>query len=396
MPLPSSGEIKLSQIRDEFGLAAGQIAMSSLYGKGNAAASGQIQMAANFHGTAGSLIAGSITRGSVEDKSGKWVVGRHESTPNSNSNIGSISYSTSETFGTRFYYDASSTTNLVIVQPNNATAFTKLDKINIGGRTYTRRRSLVGASSFSSVGEMLFTSNYQSNYVANPQNIGAARSSSPFTSSSAMSFTGEEDRTFFCDTSFTSGYRGTATDQNAKLNTSQRRDFRGFQTSTNNARADNFTFGTQSSITLTNPDFTAATLPMHGFYVRRRRAYSNSTFSGAATTTYSLYIQFPTGTFTMPHPSNAGNVSYSAYPIQWMRACGLKRFEVTVGGTTQYYNFGTQRSSLLGGTYANAGIEASNTNDIWEYKNSSNNTLNVGASLWNFIGSGNTVNIKLY
>lgn len=396
MPLASSGQIKLSEIRNEFGLGSGQIAMSSLYGKGNAAASGQIQMAANFYGTAGSLVAGSITRGSVEDKTSVWFVGRHESTPNSNSNIGSISYSTSETFGTRFYYEVGALVRIIYVQPNNATAFTKLDKINIGGRTYTRRRSIVTTSSFSSIGQMLFTNNYQSNYISNVVNIGQARSSSPFTSSSAMSFTGEEDRTFFCDTSFTSGYRGTATSQDTKLNTSQRRDFRGFQTSTNNARADNFTFGTQSSITLTNPDFTAATLPMHGFYVRRRRVYSNSTFSGAATTTYQLYIQFPTGLFTTPHPSNAGNVSYSAYPIQWMRACGLKRFEVTVGGTTQYYNFGTQRSSLLGGTYANAGIEASNTNDIWEYKNSSNNTLNVGSSLWNFIGSGNTVNIKLY
>ena len=396
MPLTSSGQIKLSEIRNEFGLGSGQIAMSSLYGKGNAAASGQIQMAANFYGTAGSLVAGSITRGAVEDKSGRWIVGRHDSTPNSSANIGSISYSTSETFGTRFFYDVAAGSNLIYVKPNNATAFTKLDKINIGGRTYTRRRTTNTTSAFSSTGEMLFANNYQSNYIQSVQNIGQAQSSSPFTSSSAMSFTGEEDRSFFCDTSFTSGYQGTATTQDTKLNTSQRRDFRGFQTSTNNARADNFTFGTQSSITLTNPDFTSATLPMHGFYVRRRRVYSNSTFSGTPTTTYQLYIQFPTGNFTTPHPLNSGNVSYSATPIQWMRACGLKRFEVTVGGTTQYYNFGTQRSSLLGGTYSNAGIENSSTDDIWEYKDSSNTTLNVGSSLWNFIGSGNTVYIKLY
>ena len=52
MALASSGEIKLSQIRDEFSLGSGQIAMSSLYGKGNAPAStGQILMAANFYGT---------------------------------------------------------------------------------------------------------------------------------------------------------------------------------------------------------------------------------------------------------------------------------------------------------------------------------------------------------
>ena len=56
MPLASSGDIKLSEIRDEFGLGSGQIAMSSLYGKGNAAASGQIQMAANFHGVSAEVV----------------------------------------------------------------------------------------------------------------------------------------------------------------------------------------------------------------------------------------------------------------------------------------------------------------------------------------------------
>ena len=39
MPLPSSGnQISLSQIRNEFSLGSGQIAMSQLYGKGNAPA----------------------------------------------------------------------------------------------------------------------------------------------------------------------------------------------------------------------------------------------------------------------------------------------------------------------------------------------------------------------
>jgi hypothetical protein len=46
MPLPSSGnQIALSQIRNEFGLGSGQIAMSQLYGKGNApASSGAIEL----------------------------------------------------------------------------------------------------------------------------------------------------------------------------------------------------------------------------------------------------------------------------------------------------------------------------------------------------------------
>ena len=54
MPLPSSGnQIALSQIRNEFGLGSGQIAMSQLYGKGNApASSGAIFCGGHFHCTA--------------------------------------------------------------------------------------------------------------------------------------------------------------------------------------------------------------------------------------------------------------------------------------------------------------------------------------------------------
>ena len=52
MPLPSSGnQIALSQIRNEFSLGSGQIAMSQLYGRGNApASSGAVQMGGHFHG----------------------------------------------------------------------------------------------------------------------------------------------------------------------------------------------------------------------------------------------------------------------------------------------------------------------------------------------------------
>lgn len=51
MPLPSSGEIKLSQIRNEFSLGSGQIAMSQLRGKGNAPATGLVRIGGHFHGT---------------------------------------------------------------------------------------------------------------------------------------------------------------------------------------------------------------------------------------------------------------------------------------------------------------------------------------------------------
>tara|TARA_B100002019_G_scaffold37617_1_gene31457 strand:- start:5097 stop:5651 length:555 start_codon:yes stop_codon:yes gene_type:complete len=50
MPLPSSGSISLSQIRNEFSLGSGQIAMSQLRTKGNAPASGAVLMGGHFHG----------------------------------------------------------------------------------------------------------------------------------------------------------------------------------------------------------------------------------------------------------------------------------------------------------------------------------------------------------
>jgi hypothetical protein len=62
MPLPSSGnQIALSQIRNEFSLGSGQIAMSQLYGKGNAPSSGEIQIGADFHGVSAETILHSST-----------------------------------------------------------------------------------------------------------------------------------------------------------------------------------------------------------------------------------------------------------------------------------------------------------------------------------------------
>ena len=50
MPLPSSGAISLSQIRNEFSLGSGSIAMSQLRSRGNAPASGAVIMGSHFHG----------------------------------------------------------------------------------------------------------------------------------------------------------------------------------------------------------------------------------------------------------------------------------------------------------------------------------------------------------
>lgn len=398
MPLTSSGQIKLSEIRNEFGLGSGQIAMSSLYGKGNAAASGQIRMAANFYGTAGSLVAGSITRGAEESKSNVFSIGRAASAPYSGNNIGSISYSTTETFGNTFVATlGGGLGNALTITPNNATAFTKIDKINIGGRTYTRRRSTSNTPD-STVGEMHFAQNYQSNYIKNPTSLSQARAGSPFTSST-MSFTAEEDRSFFCDTNFTSGQSSVVSSTDSKTNTSQRRQSRGFHISTNsNLRADSKTFGTQSSITITNPDYSAATTGIAGFFVKKVQTYNGTTFSGTPNTNYYLYCVLTVSQSTAiiaPHPNNDPDTTINASVNPWAGYNGLKRFEVTVGSTTQYYPFGAGRASLLGGTVSNMGF-GGNGDSIYAMKDINNSVSNVGTSVWNHIGNGNTVNIKLY
>jgi hypothetical protein len=50
MALQSSGQISLSNIQSEFG-GSNPISLSEYYGKGNAPASGEIQLAADFYGT---------------------------------------------------------------------------------------------------------------------------------------------------------------------------------------------------------------------------------------------------------------------------------------------------------------------------------------------------------
>jgi hypothetical protein len=72
MALPSSpNQISLGDIRTEFSLAAGQIAMSDLYSKGNAPASGEIQIGADFHGVSAETIVGQATVTPVGTKSFK-------------------------------------------------------------------------------------------------------------------------------------------------------------------------------------------------------------------------------------------------------------------------------------------------------------------------------------
>lgn len=67
MPLPSSGQLSLSQIRNEFSLGSGQIAMSQLRGRGNAPATGLVRMGGHFHGVSAVtyIHQSTVTTGSV-------------------------------------------------------------------------------------------------------------------------------------------------------------------------------------------------------------------------------------------------------------------------------------------------------------------------------------------
>jgi hypothetical protein len=143
VPLVSSGQIKLSDIRNEYALGSGQIAMSQLYGKGNAAASGQIQMAANFYGTSNItyLVNGTITSGRMTAKTSVIHTGYSTKVHNTGGTIGSKSLTTN-----------SGLTHVVDVDNNDGTfasnrAFITLNAAGsadlwyakIGNTTYNRR-----------------------------------------------------------------------------------------------------------------------------------------------------------------------------------------------------------------------------------------------------------------
>ncbi len=73
MPLQSSGQITLAEVRNEFFGNTGttQFAMSGLYGKGNApASSGEIKLAADFYGTSAGFASGNIGVGTRTLKAG--------------------------------------------------------------------------------------------------------------------------------------------------------------------------------------------------------------------------------------------------------------------------------------------------------------------------------------
>lgn len=152
MPLPSSGnQIALSQIRNEFSLGSGQIAMSQLYGKGNApASSGAIQCGAHFHGVSAVtyLAQFTMTIGSRNLKAGQdeygFMTTAYGATGFGTVNYGSVS-PTGQTVNGRqvsaihiFVDTAVGNTTQLRVSFGGASTFTNWTAIIIGNTTIAR------------------------------------------------------------------------------------------------------------------------------------------------------------------------------------------------------------------------------------------------------------------
>ena len=90
MPLQSSGQIKLSELATEFGGSAPH-SLSEYHGKGNAPASGEIQLAADFYGTANYLASGTINVGYGTVKNTNDESGYSNGSQNNGRAFGSIS-----------------------------------------------------------------------------------------------------------------------------------------------------------------------------------------------------------------------------------------------------------------------------------------------------------------
>jgi len=146
MPLQSSGQISLGDIRTEFGLAAGQIAMSSLYSKGNAPASGEIQLAADFYGTANTFTT-TLSWATNVQKVGIEILGYANSSSTLNgttfssgtfpSSLGSIAAQPS-TPNIAYLFRTCTNVGADDLNLEFVSTFTNWTSITIGSKTFTR------------------------------------------------------------------------------------------------------------------------------------------------------------------------------------------------------------------------------------------------------------------
>jgi hypothetical protein len=125
MALPSSGQISLSDIQTEFG-GSNPIALSEYYSKGNAPASGEIQLAADFYGTSASIHTTTFTAGIDSSKSGRDIIGYDTNTLTGGVSIGTM---TDDDF-----VDGSNTITIVRVTDDQGSG--SFIKFTLGGSPY--------------------------------------------------------------------------------------------------------------------------------------------------------------------------------------------------------------------------------------------------------------------
>lgn len=145
MALPSSpNQISMSQIATEFGGSAPH-ALSEYYNKGNAPSSGEIQMGADFHGTANTFSA-TLTWSTDALKAGNEALGFVGSGSTLNgagvdggtlNAMGSISAQPSGANITHLFRTCASVTNDELTLEFN-TVFTGWTSITVGSKTFTR------------------------------------------------------------------------------------------------------------------------------------------------------------------------------------------------------------------------------------------------------------------
>jgi hypothetical protein len=91
MALQSSGQISLSQIATEFGGSAPH-SLSEYYGDGNAPASGEIQLAADFYGTSSGLLTTTMVTSTRTISAKLGTFQRGYSNGETNVNTGNVSF----------------------------------------------------------------------------------------------------------------------------------------------------------------------------------------------------------------------------------------------------------------------------------------------------------------
>jgi len=163
MPLQSSGQISLSDIAGEFGGSAPH-SLSEYYGDGNAPASGEIQLAADFYGTANTFTT-TLSWATHANKAGNEMLGFFNSSSTVSgtgfdggtapSSLGSIAAQPS-TANINHLYRTSNSVTADEITIEFASTFTSWTSITVGSKTFTRASAATPGSRTTGISNRTF------------------------------------------------------------------------------------------------------------------------------------------------------------------------------------------------------------------------------------------------